>query len=303
MAPAATSSFSSAPTPGILALLPAPIPPPKPASAGVPDVPTKISPAPPKAAHVVKPASPFTQPRPVTEETKPIPKGERVLTNLLRKNAAFVRGLHKIHSGVPELRTHLAKHGQTPTTCVIACADSRVSPEILFHAGLGELFVIRAAGNTTWGNEVLGSIEYAVDHLNISLVMVLGHSKCGAVGAAVAGGDPLPGALGRHVGRITKGLEAHKGGLCSGVEHAVEVNVRGAVKFLRKDADGCVPVAERRGLKVVGAVYDISNGEVRVLKDEEEKVECAGAGMGREGCGGHGGHVARMRALFGRGAN
>lgn len=197
-------------------------------------------------------------------QMKPLSKGDRVLSSLLRKNAAFVRGADKVHTGVPELRAHLAKHGQTPTTCVVACADSRVSPEILFRAGLGELFVIRAAGNTTWGNEVLGSLEYAVDHLNVSLVMVLGHSKCGAVGAACAGGDPLPGALGRHVAKITRGLEKCKGHGFE-VEAAVEANVKGAVEFLRQDPDGCVPVAEKRGLRVVGAVYDISTGAVRVL--------------------------------------
>lgn len=240
-----------------------------------------------KAPPVVEPKQPALEPckhhhhhhhpEPLKPEPAPtapelMTRGDRVLAGLLKENRAFVRGQHKVHTGVPSLRTHLATNGQKPTTCVVACADSRVAPEILFRAGLGELFVIRAAGNTVWGDEVLGSLEYAIDHLNVSVVMVLGHSKCGAVGAAVGGGDPLPGALGKHITGICKGIEAH-GGCGDGVAKGVERNVAANVAFLRANPDGSAMLAERqRGMKIVGAVYDIEDGRVRLLDDGKKEV-------------------------------
>lgn len=193
-------------------------------------------------------------------------KGEAVLRSLLAQNAAFIRGEERHFPHTTSTRSQLAETGQAPAAAVLACADSRVPPELIFRAGLGELFVVRTAGNTARGDEALGSIDYAVDHLGVSLVIVLGHTHCGAVGAAVGGGDPLPGALGRHIDGICKGLEAH-GGLGHGVEEAVECNVRNNVDALREDVDGSVAVAEReRKLLVVGAVYDITSGAVRVLE-------------------------------------
>ncbi len=192
-----------------------------------------------------------------------------MLTTLLSENAAFANGEHKHFDDVPLERSRLATEGQTPVAAIIACADSRVSPEIIFRANIGQLFVIRAAGNTTWGDEVLGSLEYAVDHLNVSLVLVLGHTKCGAVGAACAGGDPLPGALGKHILSISKGIEGY-GGLTNDVDAAVERNVKCSIGFLRKDPCGSITTAEKkRGLVVRGAVYDIGTGIVDVLGYDE----------------------------------
>lgn len=78
--------------------------------------------------------------------------------------------------------------GQSPWAIILSCADSRVAPELTFDAGLGELFVIRVAGNTA-NTESIASIEYAVAHLGTKLIVVLGHESCGAVGAAISGGD------------------------------------------------------------------------------------------------------------------
>lgn len=192
------------------------------------------------------------------------PEGAKVLAHLLEENDKFTRGQTKKLQDVSSIRTHLAKEGQTPVACVIACADSRVSPEILFRAHLGELFVIRTAGNTTWGPEVEGSLEYAVNHLNIPLVLILGHTKCGAVGAACSGGDPLPGQLGTLITTISKGIKA-QGGIPENLDTAVEHNVRNCVWSLRKDAMGNIPMAEKRGVVVCGAVYNIETGKVNVL--------------------------------------
>ena len=83
----------------------------------------------------------------------------------------------------PEIRTLTSKNGQKPYAVIIACSDSRVIPEFIFSAGIGDLFVIRVAGNVI-DNHQLGSIEYAVEHLGCRLVVVLGHTLCGAVGAS-----------------------------------------------------------------------------------------------------------------------
>lgn len=104
------------------------------------------------------------------------PRGEHVMYKLMKENAKYVEGRHKNHQDVPLKRKRLARDGQVPVAAVIACADSRVAPEIMFRATIGELFVIRTAGNVTWGDEVEGSLQYAVNHLNVPLVLVLGHS-------------------------------------------------------------------------------------------------------------------------------
>lgn len=192
------------------------------------------------------------------------PEGQKILAKLLEENEKFTQGRGKKLEHIASTRQHLAKEGQTPVAVVIACADSRVAPEILFRAHLGELFVIRTAGNTTWGPEVEGSLEYAINHLNIPLVVVLGHTKCGAVGAACSGGDPLPGQLGTLITTITKGIES-QGGIPDCIDRAVESNVRNCVHSLRKDAKGNICQAEKRGVVVCGAVYNIESGKVNVL--------------------------------------
>lgn len=195
------------------------------------------------------------------------PRGLTVLSKLLEENSEYAAGRTKNHRNVSETRRHLASEGQAPVAAVIACADSRVSPEILFRATLGELFVIRTAGNTPWGPEVVGSLEYAVDHLKVPLVLVLGHTKCGAIGAACAGGDPLPGALGVLITTISKAL-ATPNGMPEDVDAAVTRNVRVGVGALCKDPAACIPSAEKRGDVVIkGAVYDIATGKVNVLNE------------------------------------
>ena len=106
----------------------------------------------------------------------------------------------------------LAKHcaatadGQHPYAIVLACADSRVAPELVFDETIGDLFVIRVAGNVV-DPDVLGSIEYAVEHLHVRLIVVLGHDKCGAVTAALSKETPPPGNLGELIHKIDGGKD------------------------------------------------------------------------------------------------
>ena len=154
------------------------------------------------------------------------------------------------------LRRRTAAEGQQPYAIVIACSDSRVIPEQLFDAGLGELFVIRVAGNVLDRHQ-LGSIEYAAGHLHSRLILVLGHTGCGAVGAALSGGGDgfiqyITDEILLAVGQERDPIRACE----KNVEHAVEI----LQQEFREHPE--IPTEE---LEIRGAVYDIMSGAVRWL--------------------------------------
>lgn len=109
------------------------------------------------------------------------------MQKLIDGNKRYVEGKFIHPNQSAERRMELSKD-QNPFAVILSCSDSRVPPEIIFDQGIGDLFIIRVAGNII-SNEVLGSIEYAVEHLDVGLVVVLGHERCGVVSAAVAGGE------------------------------------------------------------------------------------------------------------------
>jgi carbonic anhydrase len=132
---------------------------------------------------------------------------ENALQKLKDGNAAYVAPDRNTGDISHIIREETCAHGQAPYAVVVACSDSRVLPEVIFNAGIGELFDIRVAGNVIGANQ-LGSIEYAVGHLGTRLVVVLGHDHCGAVGAALegAGGgsiDAITGEILRAIGGET----------------------------------------------------------------------------------------------------
>ncbi len=156
----------------------------------------------------------------------------------------------------PALREQTAREGQKPYAIVICCSDSRVIPEAVFSAGLGELFVIRVAGNVLDRHQ-LGSIEYAAEHLGCKLILVLGHTGCGAVAAALAGESE---GFVRYITdeiRLAIGEEAD-------ADRACALNVLHAVESIRSAFDEH-PEIPSEGLEVRGAVYDIRSGAVRWL--------------------------------------
>ncbi len=140
--------------------------------------------------------------------------------------------------------------GQKPYVAVVTCSDSRVIPEAVFSAGLGELFVIRTAGNVI-GDSELASLEYAVEHLHVLTVVVLGHTGCGAVNAALHG--EFEGAVGVVTRRIKSAARDETDPV-----RACELNVADGVETVRK-------ALGREDLTVIGAVYDIVSGEVRFI--------------------------------------
>ena len=110
-----------------------------------------------------------------------------LLERLKKGNAAYLSARTNPGDVSPAARKETAVHGQSPEVIIVTCSDSRVIPEAVFSAGIGEFFVIRVAGNVI-GNQELGSIEYAAGHLGSKMILVLGHTNCGAVGAAMQGG-------------------------------------------------------------------------------------------------------------------
>ena len=154
--------------------------------------------------------------------------------------------------------------GQTPFAVLVSCSDSRVPPELLFGRGLGELFIVRNAGNTV-DTTALGSIEYAVAELGVPLVVVLGHEKCGAVDAAVKvvkENATFPGAIGQMVEPIVPAVlkaQSQSGDL---LENAVRENVRRTVNRLRTSETLFQELLRVGKLKIVGARYDLDNGDV-----------------------------------------
>ena len=154
---------------------------------------------------------------------------------------------------------------QAPFAAYVTCSDSRVSPELLFGRGLGELFIIRNAGNTV-DTVALGSIEYAVAELGVPLVVVMGHERCGAVAAAasvVRNNATFPGAIGRMVEPIIPAVLKAQGQPGDLVENSIRENVRRVVNQLRTATDPLLLDPQRAGkLKVVGAYYDLDTGNV-----------------------------------------
>lgn len=153
--------------------------------------------------------------------------------------------------------------GQHPFAAVLSCSDSRVPPEIVFDEGLGDLFVVRVAGNVA-DDFVTGSLEYAAHHLHVPLIIVLGHSKCGAVQATIAGGEPET-----HVNSLVLAIKpaveqaAHeKGDLLT---NAVRDNVVRVVEGLNASEPVLGKSVHEGKLKIKGAVYNLDTGKVEFL--------------------------------------
>lgn len=197
------------------------------------------------------------------------PTPDEALRRLRSGNALFVADRPTPTDMSRQRRLALAQ-GQQPFATLVGCSDSRVGPEQLFGAGLGELFIVRTAGNNI-DTAGMGSIEYSVTALGVPLIVVLGHEKCGAVAAAadvVLKDVRLPGSIGRMIEPIIPSvLAAQRVGSASDlVERAIAENVRRVVERLQKYSEPLLLEPQQQGrLKIVGAVYSLSSGEVRWL--------------------------------------
>ena len=180
------------------------------------------------------------------------PNSQQALDLLKEGNVRFVSGDLIPKDNYSELRKQLSK-GQHPFAVVLCCSDSRVAPEIIFDQKLGDLFVIRNAGNVI-DKHVLGSIEYAVEHLGTSLVVVMGHSCCGAVTATHLG-ETLPDNIMAIARRIKPSINTSDGIDDNARRHAARM-----ARWIQRD-----PIVKHLNAQVVSAFYDLQSGQVEWL--------------------------------------
>jgi carbonic anhydrase len=167
------------------------------------------------------------------------------------------------HPNQTSVRLQEVAKAQHPFAIVLGCSDSRVPPELVFDQGLGDLFIIRVAGNIV-DDAVLGSIEYAAEHLDVPLVMVLGHERCGAVKATVDGGA-VPGHISTLIKAIQPAVDSVKGKPGDALDNAVRANIKLVVGQLKTSTPIIVELLKHGKLKIVGARYDLDSGVVDII--------------------------------------
>jgi carbonic anhydrase len=186
-------------------------------------------------------------------------KPEDAMKELIEGNKRYVGGKPKFPNTNAKRRTEVAK-GQHPFAIVLGCSDSRVPPEVIFDRGLGDLFIVRTAGNVV-DDIAIGSIEYAAEHLGVQLIVVLGHSKCGAVDATMKGGE-APGHIGSIVKKLRPPVDAAKGKSGDAWLNCVNSNIDSVVKELEKSTPILSELVEKGKLKITGATYCVDSGAV-----------------------------------------
>ncbi len=184
------------------------------------------------------------------------------LRRLLDGNQRFLAGGMEHPRQTPERRAETAK-GQHPFATVLACSDSRTAPEIVFDQGLGDFFVARVAGNVA-DQLVVESLEYAVTNLETNLIVVLGHTHCGAVTAAVQAYAAAEEDLGQMLRKLRPAVTISKSMPGDPVENAVRENVKLVTGAFATEGP-LAPMVKSGKLKIVGAVYDIDTGKVTLL--------------------------------------
>lgn len=189
--------------------------------------------------------------------------GDTALKKLEEGNKRYVEAKFTHPNQTKERREEVAK-GQHPFAVIVSCSDSRVPPEVIFDQGLGDLFVIRVAGNIV-DDAVLGSIEYAIEHLGAKLVVVLGHERCGAVDATVKGGE-APGHIKGLVEAIKPAVEKSKDQAGDKLDNAVKANVAIVVDKIKTSEPIIKEFVHEKHLKIVGARYDLDEGNVTILQ-------------------------------------
>ncbi len=187
---------------------------------------------------------------------------DQALQKLMEGNKRYV-DFKRAYPDQDQVRLKVVAQAQHPFAVVLGCADSRVPPELLFDQGLGDLFVIRVAGNIL-DDGTLASIEFATAELGVPLVMVLGHQRCGAVKATLEGGK-VPGHISRLVEAIKPALEIAKDQPGDKLDNAVRANIRMVVGQIKSSTPILADLAKKGKVSVVGARYDLDTGAVEML--------------------------------------
>lgn len=181
---------------------------------------------------------------------------QEIIEKLKKGNATYIAAATNPGDVSAAVRKDTTVNGQHPYAIVVCCSDSRVVPEAIFSAGIGELFVIRAAGNVV-NNTQLGSIQYAAGHLGCKVIIVLGHTHCGAVGASLQGGGHgfVKFLTDEIIANIAGETDEYKAS-CINAQKGVE-KIKAA---LADDHESLTPATD-----VLPAIYDIESGEVKFL--------------------------------------
>jgi carbonic anhydrase len=195
------------------------------------------------------------------DPTTPSVTADDALSLLKAGNERFTNS--KVSAGKPvaDRRAETAKD-QHPFAIIVGCADSRTAPEIIFDQNIGDLFVVRTAGNLV-DDYALGSIEYAVEHLGTRLIVVLGHARCGAVKAALAGGS-APGHINSLVRDIQPAVTASKGKEGDALTNAVHENDDQVAAKIRKQAELGELASQ---VRIVEGYYDLDTGKVEWMAE------------------------------------
>jgi carbonic anhydrase len=191
------------------------------------------------------------------------PTSTKALSLLMEGNDHFVKGTMKHLSYAAEAKNKLLEQ-QTPIAAIVGCSDSRVPPELIFDQGLGDLFIIRVAGNVI-GPIEMDSVEFAAARLKVPLVMVLGHQNCGAVGATLKGRENVP-ELDAIYPLIDSALKSCDIIGANALINAINCNVKKGVNTL-KQSPTIAPLIAQGKVKVVGAYFDFETGKVSLISD------------------------------------
>lgn len=202
-----------------------------------------------------------------------IEKGTRALERLGEGNVRFAAGTGSRFATEEAERRRQLVAGQAPSAIVLACSDSRVAPAVVFDQGLGDMFVVRVAGNVV-APETLGSIEFAAERLGTRLVVVLGHTDCGAIAATLSdviapAADPSPN-LSAITSRIRPAVESVLATVdpfdeAEVLARSVRANVASSVRALRTESEVIDRLVRNDGLLIVGAEYSLRTGVVDVF--------------------------------------
>lgn len=196
---------------------------------------------------------------------------EMILDFLIEGNERFAED-HPLHPDQTLERLRELNSGQHPIAAIVSCSDSRVPPELIFDQGLGDLFVIRNAGNIVSDYEI-GSVEYAVEVLEVPLVIVMGHTNCGAIHAFVEHDHDHDHVYPEFIQKIVDYIDAEEEekalprDIPNFYEKAIEANVLHGVHELKKHIPNADSLINLKHLRIIGAIYDMETGKVKVLED------------------------------------
>jgi carbonic anhydrase len=211
-------------------------------------------------------ANQFAQAADPTHSDQPSVAPTEAISKLKEGNGRYTSGNLQHPGQTTERRTELA-NTQHPFAAILSCSDSRVPPEIVFDQGLGDLFIVRVAGNVI-NDEGLGSLEYTVDHLGTRLILVLGHQSCGAVDAAkktIAAKGKAPGHIQSLVTAIKPAVEATGK---DDLETTIKANVKNVVQALRSSTPILKAEVDSGKIQVIGGYYSLDTGAVTFLDEK-----------------------------------